>query len=75
MEALCRKAIESAIKRSKNTNKDVNDSSLTMKDWKSARSLVQPSITRGITVEVPKVTWKDIGGLKDVKVVLCKFCI
>lgn len=70
MEALCRKAIESAIKRSKNANKDVNDSILTMKDWKNARSLVQPSITRGITVEVPKVTWKDIGGLKDVKVVL-----
>ncbi|CAK8543033.1 unnamed protein product [Lathyrus sativus] len=72
LEALCRKAIESAIKRSKNANKDVNDSSLTMKDWKSARSLVQPSITRGITVEVPKVTWKDIGGLKDVKTKLEK---
>lgn len=38
-----------------------------MEDWKNARSLVQPSITRGITVEIPKVTWKDIGGLKDVK--------
>lgn len=64
---LCLEAVKSAIERSENENKDVNDSSLTMEDWKNARSLVQPSITRGITVEIPKVTWKDIGGLKDVK--------
>lgn len=64
---LCLEAVKSAIERSDNANKDVNDSSLTMEDWKNARSLVQPSITRGITVEIPKVTWKDIGGLKDVK--------
>jgi len=67
---LCLEAVKSAIERSENANKDVNDSNLTMEDWKNARSLVQPSITRGITVEIPKVTWKDIGGLKDVKVVL-----
>lgn len=64
---LCLEAVKSAIERSENENKDVNDSSLTMEDWKNASSLVQPSITRGITVEIPKVTWKDIGGLKDVK--------
>ncbi|GAU10272.1 hypothetical protein TSUD_422580, partial [Trifolium subterraneum] len=74
--ALCREAIKSAIRRSLIAKKDVKkESSLTMEDWKSASSLVQPSITRGITVEIPDVTWKDIGGLKDVKVVLCKFCI
>ncbi|KAL0889558.1 hypothetical protein Bca101_013541 [Brassica carinata] len=27
------------------------------------------SITRGITVEIPKVTWDDVGGLKDLKCV------
>jgi len=72
---LCNKAVKSAARRSLNAKKDVNDSSLTMEDWKNARSRVQPSITRGITLEIPEVTWKDIGGLKDVKVVLCKFCI
>ncbi|GAU51976.1 hypothetical protein TSUD_191860, partial [Trifolium subterraneum] len=66
--ALCREAIKSAIRRSLIAKKDVKkDSSLTIEDWKSASSLVQPSITRGITVEIPDVTWKDIGGLKDVK--------
>ncbi|XP_004493364.1 cell division control protein 48 homolog B [Cicer arietinum] len=65
--ALCREAIESAVERSSNANKDVSNSSLTMEDWKKARSLVKPSITRGITVDIPKVTWKDIGGLKDLK--------
>jgi SpoVK/Ycf46/Vps4 family AAA+-type ATPase len=73
---LCREAIKSAVRRSLNAKKDVKkDSSLMMEDWKTASSLVQPSITRGITVEIPDVTWNDIGGLKDVKVVLCKFCI
>ncbi|CAJ2671748.1 unnamed protein product [Trifolium pratense] len=66
--ALCREAIKSAIRRSLIAKKDVKkDSSLTMEDWKNASSLVQPSITRGITVEIPDVTWNDIGGLKDVK--------
>lgn len=41
---------------------------VTMDDWKHARSKVRPSITRGITVEVPKVAWEDIGGLQDLKV-------
>lgn len=39
-----------------------------MEDWKSARSVVGPSITRGVTVEIPKVTWEDIGGLKELKI-------
>ncbi|KAK3222844.1 hypothetical protein Dsin_009869 [Dipteronia sinensis] len=36
-----------------------------MEDWKHARSVVGPSITRGVTVEIPKVSWEDIGGLRD----------
>lgn len=39
-----------------------------MDDWKLAKSVVGPSITRGVTMEIPKVSWDDIGGLKDVKV-------
>ncbi|KAK7307050.1 hypothetical protein VNO77_39768 [Canavalia gladiata] len=67
LEALCREATMFAIKRSSNTNEDASNVSLTMEDWKNARSVVGPSITRGVTVEIPKVTWEDIGGLKELK--------
>ncbi|CAA6653512.1 unnamed protein product [Spirodela intermedia] len=36
-------------------------------DWEYARSEVGPSITRGIAKEASKVSWEDIGGLKDLK--------
>lgn len=73
LEALCREAALPAIKRNLGANKDAGVFSLTTEDWKHARSVVRPSITRGVTVEIPKVTWEDIGGLKDLKVrkVLC----
>ncbi|XP_027914278.1 cell division control protein 48 homolog B isoform X3 [Vigna unguiculata] len=66
LEALCCEATMIASKRSSNA-KDASNFSLTMEDWKNARSVVGPSITRGVTVEIPKVTWEDIGGLKEVK--------
>ncbi|KAJ8749913.1 hypothetical protein K2173_013828 [Erythroxylum novogranatense] len=66
LEALCREATLSAVKSS---DGDVASSipCLTMEDWKHARHVVPPSITRGVTVEVPKVSWDDIGGLNDLK--------
>ncbi|BFG16835.1 hypothetical protein CerSpe_031070 [Prunus speciosa] len=67
LEALCREAAMPAIKRNLGANKDAGVFSLTTEDWKHARSVVSPSITRGVTVEIPKVTWEDIGGLKDLK--------
>ncbi|XP_061347259.1 cell division control protein 48 homolog B [Gastrolobium bilobum] len=67
LEALCREATIFAVERSSNTNEDASIFSLTMEDWKKARSVVGPSITRGVTVEIPKVTWEDIGGLKELK--------
>ena len=39
-----------------------------MQDWQHAHLKVGPSIVRGAVVEVPKVLWEDIGGLKEVKV-------
>ena len=66
LEALCREATLSAV-RSSDAN-EVAGVHLTMEDWKHARSIVGPSITRGVTVEIPKVSWEDIGGLKDLKV-------
>lgn len=61
IEALCREAAISALKRS-------SDVITTVDDWNHARSMVGPSITRGVTVEIPNVSWEDIGGLKDLKV-------
>ncbi|KAI4314075.1 hypothetical protein L6164_027016 [Bauhinia variegata] len=67
LEALCREATMLAVKRSSYTNQGVSIFNLTMEDWKNARSVVGPSITRSVTVEIPKVTWEDIGGLKELK--------
>ncbi|XP_010258026.1 PREDICTED: cell division control protein 48 homolog B [Nelumbo nucifera] len=67
LEALCREATMSAIRRSSDVTKDGGLCSLTMDDWKHAKTVVGPSITRGVTVEIPKVTWEDIGGLQDLK--------
>ncbi|GMP87377.1 hypothetical protein CsSME_00039771 [Camellia sinensis var. sinensis] len=68
LEALCREAAMSAVRKSSDANEEAGMRSLTMDDWKHARSAVGPSITRGVTVEIPKVSWdEDIGGLKNLK--------
>lgn len=67
LEALCREAAMAALQRCSGTNENAT-LTLTTEDWKHARSVVGPSMTRGVTVEVPNVTWDDIGGLKDLKV-------
>jgi transitional endoplasmic reticulum ATPase len=36
-------------------------------DFENALRLVEPSAMREVLVEVPKVKWKDIGGLDDIK--------
>jgi transitional endoplasmic reticulum ATPase len=38
-----------------------------MDDFKSGLKLVRPSLLREVLIETPKVGWKDIGGLEDVK--------
>ncbi|TYG59691.1 hypothetical protein ES288_D07G007200v1 [Gossypium darwinii] len=67
LEALCREATMSAVKRSTDAGEVPSVVNLTMDDWKLAKSVVGPSITRGVTVDIPKVSWDDIGGLKDLK--------
>ncbi|CAL5334857.1 unnamed protein product [Camellia sinensis] len=67
LEALCREAAMSVVRKSSDANEEAGMRSLTMDDWKYARSVVGPSITRGVTVEIPKVSWEDIGGLKNLK--------
>ncbi|CAK9186210.1 unnamed protein product [Ilex paraguariensis] len=67
LEALCREATMSAVRKSADVNQEAGMFCLTMDDWKQARTVVGPSITRGVTVEIPKVCWEDIGGLRDLK--------
>lgn len=68
LEALCREAAMRAFGKSSDENQETGTYHLTLDDWNHAKSLVGPSITRGVTVEIPKVSWDDIGGLKDLKV-------
>lgn len=68
LEALCREAAMSAWRRSPAASEDLNFHMIQMEDWEYARSEVGPSITRGIAKEASKVSWEDIGGLKDLKV-------
>ncbi|XP_065619719.1 cell division control protein 48 homolog B-like isoform X1 [Quercus suber] len=67
LEALCHEATIFAVKRSSDANDDASVLSLTIEDWEHAKTIVGRSITRGVTVEIPKVTWEGIGGLKDLK--------
>ncbi|KNA03964.1 hypothetical protein SOVF_204140 [Spinacia oleracea] len=67
LEALCREAAMSAVQRSNAIVENDDMWCITMDDWKLARTIVGPSITRGVTVEIPKVSWDDIGGLNDLK--------
>ena len=38
-----------------------------MDDFKEALKGIDPSALREVLVEIPKVTWEDVGGLEDVK--------
>ncbi|KAK9750627.1 hypothetical protein RND81_02G209200 [Saponaria officinalis] len=67
LEALCREAVMSAVQRSKESDEHDGLWCITEEDWKVAKTIVGPSITRGVTVEIPKVSWDDIGGLYDLK--------
>ncbi|KAL5725575.1 Cell division control protein 48 B [Ranunculus cassubicifolius] len=63
---LCREAVMNAIRRTPSLV--ISEDILTTEDdWNHARSEVRPSITKGVTVEIPKVSWDDIGGYNDLK--------
>lgn len=40
---------------------------ITMEDFKEALKVVRPSALREVFIEAPDTTWKDVGGLSDVK--------
>jgi transitional endoplasmic reticulum ATPase len=45
----------------------LNNLLITQKDFIDALKFVRPSAMREVLIEIPKVTWDDIGGLIDVK--------
>ena len=69
LAALCREAGMASLRRSmQGIQQETAQETVTMQDWEHAHLKVGPSIVRGAIVEVPKVLWEDIGGLKEVKV-------
>lgn len=40
---------------------------VTADDFKEALKSIEPSSLREVTIEVPSITWSDVGGLEDVK--------
>ncbi|KAL5214421.1 hypothetical protein ABZP36_003573 [Zizania latifolia] len=67
LQALFREAARHAYGRLSNSSESDNVLTLSMEDWESAKSVAKNSVTRGVTKEIPAVSWNDIGGLKDLK--------
>jgi len=76
LEALCREAAMSSLRRILDAI-DLTGGSLpyerllalevNMADFSAARNEVEPSALREVFVEVPSVSWDDVGGLEDIK--------
>lgn len=77
IEALCKEAAMSALRRhlpniswkkDEELSKEVIDNILVDEnDFMNAMKMVEPSAMREVMIEVPKVSWKDIGGLEGIK--------
>lgn len=73
LQALCREAAMSALRRfviAAPIDGDLSGLTVTMVDFQAALALVRPSVTREAYIEVPDVTWDDIGGLESAKTAL-----
>ena len=77
--ALCREAAMSALRRilpklnlkEPQIPKELLDTlQVTRVDFEEAMKEVQPSAIREILIEIPNVSWDDVGGLEDVKCLL-----
>lgn len=77
LEALAKEAAMSALRRAlpgiswkkvkELPAKTLEKLKVTKKDFKSALKVVEPSAMREVLIEVPNITWSDIGGLDNVK--------
>ncbi|RCI05459.1 hypothetical protein CU098_012881 [Rhizopus stolonifer] len=65
INAVCREAAMTAVQRA---SKSLQEEVLVgMNDFLSACTAVGPSMQRGFQVQVEKMNWDDVGGLKEVK--------
>lgn len=80
LEALCREAAMSRVRRVLPTldpdfdefpRRELEALRVSMEDFQSALREVQPSALREVAIEIPSVSWSQIGGLHDVKARLC----
>ncbi|MEM7008213.1 MAG: CDC48 family AAA ATPase [Thermodesulfobacteriota bacterium] len=79
IENLCREAAMKALRRTLpefdeevietngNASVEITPIAVNMDDFMDALKEVEPSAIREIFVEISKVTWDDIGGLKEIK--------
>jgi len=66
--ALCREAAMCAIQRTRGTQNEENATmEVTFADFQAAQNRVRASVVRGIALDLPPISWDDIGGLADVK--------
>lgn len=76
LAALCRESAMSALRRlmpdidfaqAHIPYEKLMELEVTMDDFMSALTEVEPSAIREVFTEIPEVTWDDVGGLEDVK--------
>ncbi|MCS7121167.1 MAG: CDC48 family AAA ATPase [Archaeoglobaceae archaeon] len=76
IEALCKEAAMKALRRylpkidlnAEEIPFEILDSmKVTWEDFVEALKEIEPSAMREVLVEIPKVTWEDVGGLEEVK--------
>lgn len=76
LEALCREAAMNEIRKvlpqinwqlEEIPDEILMDLKVTMEDFRQALNEIEPSSLRDVIVEVPDVTWDEVGGLEEVK--------
>lgn len=72
IHSLCSEAVTNVFKNKLHAGSicDSDDVLITRKDFKHARTVVNPSAMKELLVDVPNVKWSDIGGQKDLKLKL-----
>ncbi|XP_069834671.1 ATPase family gene 2 protein homolog A isoform X2 [Dendropsophus ebraccatus] len=76
LAALCKEAGLNALRRKLGEIKDPSDSDvagsvvIALNDFLQAMNDVRPSAMREVAVDVPNVSWSDIGGMENVKLKL-----
>ncbi|KAM6440253.1 ATPase family gene 2 protein homolog A isoform 2-T2 [Liasis olivaceus] len=76
LAALCKEAGMHALRRTLRKKENLLDDDVSVSviinrsDFLQAMNDVRPSAMREVTIDVPKISWSDIGGLEDVKLKL-----